>query len=87
MSNQYEARVTRVSVLPSGQPLFSEQCTHITIDDSAAGEYVVIEQQSDNTDAKCQQIEVDPEEWPCIRQAVDELMRRIDYRSRKEENV
>ena len=73
----YSVRVTRLSVLPPKEPLFSEQCTHISIFDEGAGEYLVIEQQSGSADVKEQTIMVTPEEWPALRQAVERLLAEI----------
>jgi len=73
----YQNRVTRISVLPAGQPIFSEQCTHVTIDDEAGGEFLVITQQSGSTDVKEQQIQITPEEWPNIRGAIETLLKNI----------
>jgi hypothetical protein len=73
----YAVRVTRLSVLPPKEPLFSEQCTHITIVDEAAGEYLEIEQQSGSVDVKAQTIMVTPEEWPALKQAVETLLAEI----------
>jgi DNA-binding transcriptional regulator LsrR (DeoR family) len=74
---KYITRVTRISVLPQKEPLFSEQCTHVTIVDEAAGEYIEIEQQSGNTDVKAQTIGITPDEWPAIKQAVETLLMEI----------
>ena len=38
----YDIRITEISVMPKGQPLFSELTTHIRIEDEAAGEYVKV---------------------------------------------
>jgi hypothetical protein len=73
----YAVRVTRLSVLPPKEPLFSEQCTHISIVDEAAGEYLEIEQQSGSEDVKPQTIMVTPEEWPALKQAVETLLTEI----------
>lgn len=73
----YVVRVTRLSVLPPKEPLFSEQCTHITIVDEAAGEYLEIEQQSGSVNVKVQTIMVTPEEWPALKQAVETLLSEI----------
>ena len=73
----YAVRVTRLSVLPPKEPLFSEQCTHITIVDEAEGEYLEIEQQSGSVDVKAQTIMVTPEEWPALKQAVETLLAEI----------
>ena len=73
----YVVRVTRLSVLPPKEPLFSEQCTHVTIVDEAAGEFLEIEQQSGSVDVKPQTIMVTPEEWPALKQAVETLLSEI----------
>ena len=74
----YVVRVTRLSVVPPKEPLFSEQCTHITIVDEAAGEYLEIEQQSGHVGVKAQTIMVSPEEWPHLKQAVETLLSEIE---------
>ena len=74
----YEIRVTRLSVLPPREPLFSELCTHITIVDEASGEYLEIKQQSGHVGVKEQTIMVSPEEWPHLNQAVNTLICEID---------
>jgi hypothetical protein len=74
---KYITRVTRISVLPQKEPLFSEQCTHLTIVDEAAGEYIEIEQQSGNTDVRAQTIGINKDEWPAIKQAVETLLMEI----------
>lgn len=73
----YVVRTTRLSVLPPKEPLFSEQCTHVSIVDEAAGEFLEIEQQSGSVDAKLQTILVTPEEWPALKQAVETLLSEI----------
>ena len=60
MSN-YITRVTRLSVTKPGEPIFSELCTHVSIDDEAAGEYVTIKQQSGCPDVSPQKISVSDE--------------------------
>jgi len=76
-SSAYTVRVTRLSVLPPKESLFSERCTHVTIVDEAAGEYVEIEQQSAHVDVKPQKIDVTPEEWPALKRAVSRLLADI----------
>lgn len=72
--SEFRVRVTRLSVLPPKEPLFSEQCTNISIVDEAAGEFLEIEQQSGRTDAKSQTIAISPEEWPSLKQAIEQLL-------------
>lgn len=78
MSKPYIIRATRLSVLPKDEPLFSECCTHLSIEDESAGEYVIIEQQSGSTDVKEQTIQITPEEWPVIKDAIETLMKNIE---------
>ena len=72
---KYQTRTTRVTILPIGEPIFSEMATHVEIDDEAGGEYVRIRQQSDqqNDQAIC----IDGEEWPHIVEAVETMLKEI----------
>lgn len=78
-------RITQLSVLPPGEPLFSEQCTQITIVDEAAGEYLEIEQKACHVDIKHQKIDVTPEEWPSLKEAVEQLITEIKHNIKKNE--
>jgi len=68
-SEKYATRITRVSVLPHDEPVFSERTTHIEIDDEAAGEFVKVSQEGGNTDI-AKWITVEPSEWPVLRDAI-----------------
>ncbi len=68
-SANYETRITRVSVLPHNEPVFSERTTHIEIDDEAAGEFVKVSQEGGHTDI-AKWITVEPSEWPVLRDAI-----------------
>ena len=70
MEKQIETRVTRVSILPRGEPLFSEKCMHITIEDDSGGEFVRVQQQSMKQDADEQSITIDPAEWTELKAAI-----------------
>lgn len=69
---KYESRITRITVAPEKEPLFSELATTITIDDEAAGEFVTIEQ---NIDSAKGVISIDPNHWPAIRDAIDRMIK------------
>jgi hypothetical protein len=56
------------------EPIFSEAVTHIEIENEAAGEYLQITQQSGSLDVKEQQIQITPEEWPKIKEAIETLI-------------
>jgi hypothetical protein len=71
----YAIRMTRLSVLPTKHPLYSERCTHISVIDEGAGEYLEIEQQTE--DAGMQKIMIDPREWTAIKEAVEILLADI----------
>jgi hypothetical protein len=74
VGSEFRVRVTRLSVLPASEPLFSEQCTHVSIVDEAAGEFLEIVQQSGRTDTPSQTIAISPEEWPALKQAIEQLL-------------
>jgi hypothetical protein len=67
----YTVRPTRITIAPAGEPLFSEQATHVELDDEAAGEFVVIRQTSESS--KAGSVAIDFAEWPLIVQAVETL--------------
>lgn len=61
-------RVTRLHVLPEGEPLFSEQAFTVEIDDEAGGEFVVVS----DCDGK---IRLSPEEWPALCRAINQMVK------------
>jgi len=86
MSDQlkpFRTRATRLTVLPEGDPIFSEMATHIELDDEAAGEYVTITQDratpryKDGIKNANNAISITPEEWPVIKAAIDQLIEDI----------
>ena len=68
----YTMRVTRLTVAPDGEPLFSDHATHVEIDDEGGGEFVVITQCGENE--RPGRIAIDKSGWAHIRYAVNELM-------------
>lgn len=64
-------RVTKLTITPDGEPLFSERATDVLIDDEAAGEFVVVEQRADGMG----KIAIDPDEWPTLRAAINRMVR------------
>lgn len=68
----YTTRTLAVIVLPEDESIFCESATTIRIEDESGGEFVVIEQHPDNRDA--QQIAINPEEWPMVRAAIDDMV-------------
>ena len=68
----YETRITKVTVLPKGEPLFHEGATQIEIVDEAGGEYLEVSQCSDKNEGK---ILIDPYEWPVLKKAIDKMIK------------
>lgn len=62
-----KTRITQLTVVPEGEPIYSEEATHIRLEDEAAGEFIVIAQ--DDT-----KVRIDPNEWHHVRDAVERLL-------------
>jgi hypothetical protein len=65
----YEIRAIKLVVAPVGEDIFSEMATTVEIKDEGGGEFVVIKQTGSNDIGK---IAINPDEWPKIRDAIDE---------------
>lgn len=73
--SKYNTQVTRLLVVPEGEPKFSEMATTVEIDDEAAGEFVVVSQYGR---ADIGKIAINPEEWPALRAAINRLIRQCE---------
>ena len=74
---KYTSRITQMTVLPVGEPLFSETATVISIEDEAAGEYIKITQQTDATSENNQTVAFDAEDWEEVKDAVAQMFGEI----------
>ena len=74
---EYESRVTQYTIVPKGQPIFSEFATEVLIADEAAGEFIIIRQGT-------KEVKIDGIEWEHVKKAVDKLVEDIIYRQVKE---
>ena len=72
-SVKYETRITRITVVPRMEPVFSEQATHIEIDDEAAGEFIKVSQEGGHTDI-AKFVTFDRDEWIVVRDAIECMM-------------
>lgn len=63
-----------MTITPEGEPIFSEQATEISIDDEAAGEFIVIKQPM-RTDGG---IAINPDEWPIISKTVERMLSEME---------
>ena len=81
---KYTSRITQITVLPVGEPIFSERATVISIDDEAAGEFITVKQQMDYNSQKDQTVTFDPEEWDEVKGVIDQMFKDIkDYKDEK----
>ena len=69
-----KTRITRISVTPEGCSLFELSATHIDIVDEAAGEFVTLTQHTDDRHGD-HVVNINPDEWPAIRAAVNKLIK------------
>ena len=66
-------RYTQITVAPEGEPIFSEQATHVSIEDEGSGEFLKVSQINHHAQKKGA-FEITPEEWPTIRDAIDAMV-------------
>lgn len=69
---EYRHHPLGVVVSPVGEPITSEQATHVSLNDEGAGAYVVVTQpyvRSGN-----EGIAFDATEWPDIRRAIEAML-------------
>lgn len=74
MKREFEKRITKVAILPKGEPVFSEKATFIEILNEAGGEFVEVSQECG---IKEQKIRIEDDEWPVIRDAIEEMVKEI----------
>ena len=68
----YETRITQITIVPEKEPLFSESATTVSIEDEAAGEFVVIKQNASTANGTSA---FSPKEWQIIRDAIDRMIK------------
>lgn len=73
---KYISRVAAILVCREGDPIFDELVTKIEIDDEAAGEFIKVSQEQGGEKDK-QEIKIDREEWPVIRDAINKLVNSL----------
>ena len=67
-------RITRVTVAPKGASIFDQTVMQDEIENEGAGEYVVVI--SNEGRARPGVIGINPDEWPLLREAIDEMVAR-----------
>jgi hypothetical protein len=76
---EYETRITRVTILPKGEPIFCEEATHIEIDDECSGEFIKISQVGGHVDAE-KFVLFNSGEWALVNKAALQLFAEIAAR-------
>jgi hypothetical protein len=74
---KFQSRITRVSIIPEGDPLFSEHGYHVSIEDEAAGEFVSVKSEAQGSG---DDMEIEPEAWPILREAINAMFADIKQR-------
>ena len=64
-----KTRITQLTVAPEDAALYDHRSTVIEIVDEGGGEFIKITQPSQTAE-----IRVEPEEWPTIRTAIDNMI-------------
>ena len=81
---KYTSRITQITVLPVGDPIFSERATVISIVDRAGGEFITVKQQMHYGPEKDQTVAFDPDEWEEVKGVIDQMFKDIkDYKDEK----
>lgn len=71
---QYDIITTRLTVVPEGEPIYSEMATHVEMQDEAAGPFVELIQVGKIGEAGRNVVRIDAGEWPAIRGAIDQMI-------------
>ena len=66
-----ESRVTRITVAPKGEPIFSQEAFEVSINDEAGGEFLVVKSNLECLDAG--EIRINKDEWPALRGAINRI--------------
>jgi hypothetical protein len=67
---------SKITVLPEGEPIFSQLATEISIVDEAAGPFIEMRQFPDDGEEKYIRFDID--EWSYIAKAVGKLIQEIE---------
>ena len=66
-----------MTVLPAGDPIFSDKAIVISIEDEGGGEYIKIRQQMEITSDASQTVSFDQEEWEEVTDVVNQMFGEI----------
>lgn len=69
---KFKPRITRIVVVPDGEPLFSDIATTVEIQDESGGEFVEVTQ---HCASEINKIQIDPEQWPALRETINRMVK------------
>ena len=73
MSEKWKARITQMTIVPTSDPrMIHEYATKVDVDDEGAGEFLLLSQIENQRGLRIQ-----PDEWPVLRSAIDEMMQGL----------
>ena len=75
-TDELDVRILEITVVAKGEPVFSLENTMVKIEDHAAGEFIIVKQPCDDL-VGTRSIELDANEWPTIRKAIDFMVAQI----------
>lgn len=64
-----EKRVTTITIVPKGEPLFSESGFTVSIEDECGGEFVTVR----NNDGKGE-VRIEASDWPVLSEVITGLL-------------
>ena len=65
---KYQSKVLDMVLLPEGKQVFDVGGINVEVTDEGAGEFLIVIQQT--VDGQ-QEIKIDPEEWPHLKELID----------------
>ena len=73
MMKDKHAQVTEITI--HGGSMYDEGALSVGVDDQGGGQYIRIRQHGDSCDST---VEIDPDEWPLVRDAVIDIIAGIN---------
>ena len=70
---EYRTIITTITVVPKGEPIYTEKATHVSLEDECAGLFVSVSQDAGSGNG-LGKIQIMAEEWPRIREAIETML-------------
>jgi hypothetical protein len=71
---KFETRCVRVAVVPEGEPIFSDRGFTVSIEDEAAGEFLVLRSHHECDERGM--VAIDLEAWSALRNSIEEMWKK-----------